>query len=173
MNPRDVLACFAWRTAAGGSTRRTTFQRDDALAVLEGRRPYHFLTRARGASKTTDLAAVALSVLLAADGRLRRYWLAADADQGALAVDCIAGFVARTEALAGRVEVQARRVLVPESGAVLEVSAGRRSGRWGLTPHWLFCDEMANWADGGGGSPAVGGGVVGGWRSVRMRGWWC
>jgi|SRR6516162_3849233 hypothetical protein len=99
------------------------FQLADVLAVLEGARPCHYLTRSRGGSKTSDLAACALVVLLAAAGRLRCYWLAADADQGALAVDCIGGFVARTGTLRGLVEVRARRVLVPASGASLEVVA--------------------------------------------------
>ena len=36
------------------------FQFEDAKAILEGREPpYHFLTRARGGSKTTDLAGCA------------------------------------------------------------------------------------------------------------------
>jgi hypothetical protein len=124
------------------------WQLDDALAVLDGERPYNFLTRSRGSSKTTDLAAVVLAALLTAEGRLRSYWLAADADQGALAIDCIAGFVARTEALAGRVDVQARRVVVPETGALLEVLPADAPGAWGLTPHWVFVDELANWSDG-------------------------
>jgi hypothetical protein len=123
------------------------FQTDDALAVLEGDRPYHFLTRARGSSKTTDLAAVALAVLLASEGRTRAYWLAADADQGRLAIDCVAGFVARTEALQGRIEVQARRVAVPETGAALEVLPADAPGAWGLNPHFVFVDELANWSD--------------------------
>lgn len=125
-----------------------SFQRDDAVAVLEGSAPYNYLTRARGSSKTTDLAAVALSVLVAADRRLRAYWLAADADQGRLAVDAIAGFVSRTPAMVGRVEVQSRRVVVPASDASLEVLPADAPSAWGLNPHWLFADELANWADG-------------------------
>ncbi|MDQ6776022.1 MAG: hypothetical protein M3071_07340 [Actinomycetota bacterium] len=119
-----------------------------SLAVLGGAEPYSFMTRSRGSSKTTDLEAVALSTVMAADGRLRAYWLAADADQGRLAIDGIAGFVARTPALAGRVDIQARRVVVPESGAVLEVLPADAAGTWGLNPHWIFVDELANWNDG-------------------------
>jgi hypothetical protein len=94
------------------------------------------------------LSAVALSVLLAAEERLRCYWLAADSDQGALAIDCVAGFVARTEALRDRVDVQARKIVVPDSGAILEVLAADAPGAWGLNPHWIFTDELANWSDG-------------------------
>jgi hypothetical protein len=128
-------------------TAATDWQKADALAVLEGARPYSFLTRARGGSKTTDLSAVMLSVLLASEERLRCFWLAADGRQGELAVDCIAGFVARTPALEGRVEVQARKVIVPATGASLEIMPADAAGAWGLTPHWLFVDEIANWTD--------------------------
>lgn len=147
MKPRDVLAMLRLEDGRRWIDAAHAFQRDDALAVLEGEQPYHFLTRSRGSSKTTDLGAVALSALVATGERARAYWLAADADQGALAIDVIAGYVARTPALSQRVEVQARRVLVPDSGAELTVLPADAAGTWGLTPHWVFCDELANWAD--------------------------
>ena len=148
MIARDVLGGLRLEDGRKWVDAAHEFQTEDALAVLEGEQPYSFLTRSRGSSKTTDLAAVALAALLAAEGRMRCYWLAADADQGALAVDCIAGFVARTAALDGRVEVQARRVVVRDSGALLEVLPADAPGAWGLTPHWVFTDELANWSDG-------------------------
>ncbi len=148
MIARDVLGGLRLEDGRKWVDAAHEFQTEDALAVLEGEQPYSFLTRSRGSSKTTDLAAVALAALLAAEGRMRCYWLAADADQGALAVDCIAGFVARTPALDGRVEVQARRVVVRDSGALLEVLPADAPGAWGLTPHWVFTDELANWSDG-------------------------
>lgn len=148
MLPRDVLAMLPLEDGRRWIDTAHDFQRDDALAVLEGEEPYSFLTRSRGGSKTTDLAAVALSVLIAAKHRLRAYWLAADADQGRLAVDVIGGFVARSSALSDEVDVQARRVVVPASGSVLEVLPADAPSAWGLTPHWVFVDELANWNDG-------------------------
>ncbi|MDQ6807519.1 MAG: hypothetical protein M3065_21795 [Actinomycetota bacterium] len=148
MRPLDVLGALRLEDGRLWVDAAHPFQVEDVREVLEGPVPYSYLTRARGSSKTTDLAAVALSALMAADDRLRAYWLAADADQGRLAIDAIGGFVARTRALSGRVEVQARRVVVPASGAVLEVLPADAPGAWGLTPHWLFADELANWADG-------------------------
>jgi hypothetical protein len=138
MLARDVLAILPLEDGRRWIDAAHDFQRQDALAVLEGEAPYSFVTRARGASKTTDLAALLLSVLIAAEHRIRAYWLAADADQVRLALDVIAGFVSRTPSLAGRVDVQARRVLVPESGAVLEVLPADAPSAWGLTPHWLL-----------------------------------
>jgi hypothetical protein len=147
VRPRDVLRTLRLEDGRQWIDAAHDWQRDDALAVLEGDRPYHFLTRARGASKTTDQGGNALSALVAAEGRERLYWLAADADQGALAIDCIAGYVARTPGLDGRVDVQSRRVIAPESGAELTVLPADAAGTWGLTPHWVFCDELANWPD--------------------------
>jgi hypothetical protein len=148
VNARDVLAVLRLEDGRRWAEAAHAFQTEDALAVIEGACPYNFLTRSRGSSKTTDLAAVALASLLAAGDRMRGYWLASDSDQGRLAIYAVAGYVARTEFLAGRVEVQARRVVVPESGASLEVLPADAAGTWGLNPHWVFCDELANWNDG-------------------------
>ena len=115
--------------------------------MLEGEQPYKFLTRARGASKTTDLAAVALALLLDADDAARLYWVGADSDQGKLAIDAIAGYVARTPSLADHVEIQTRRVLAIKTGAALDVLAADSAGAWGLKPAAVFADELANWAD--------------------------
>lgn len=144
---RNVLASLRLEDGRRWIDAAAEFQLADALAVLEGRRPYHFLTRARGASKTTDLAAVALALLLSADDARRSYWLGADADQGTLALDSIAGFVARTPALASRVELQSRRVLAIDSAASLDVLAADAAGAWGLRPFAVFADELAQWAD--------------------------
>lgn len=135
MKPRHVLSQPRLESGELWIDAASDEQLEDALQALEGDRPYGYQTRARGGSKTTDLAGCALAVLLATDERLRAYWLAADQDQGRLAIDVIAGFVARTPPLAERVEIQSRRVLVRPSGATLEVLAAEAPSAWGLTPH--------------------------------------
>ena len=147
MKPRDWLGLLKLEDGRSWVTAATDWQRVDALAVLEGKRPYGFYTRSRGGSKTTDLSACMLSVLLASEDRLRCFWLAADGRQGELAIDCIAGFVTRTDGLADRVQLQARKVVVPSTGASLEIMPADAAGAWGLTPHWLFVDEIGNWQD--------------------------
>lgn len=125
------------------------FQLADARAVLDAEgEPYHFLTRARGCSKTTDLAAVAVALLLTAPDRARLYWLAADREQGQLAVDAIAGFAQRTPAIGARLEIGSRKITARDNGATLEVLPADAPSAWGLNPFALFVDELANWTDG-------------------------
>lgn len=147
MNARDLLGVLVLEDGRRWIDAAHPFQREDAFAVLAGEPPYNFLTRARGASKTTDLAAVALALLLTASSASRLYWLAADSDQGALAIDSIAGFVARTPQLQARVDVQARRVIAPATGASLQVLAADAPGAYGLRPSAVFVDELAQWSD--------------------------
>lgn len=119
----------------------------DARAVLDADGPpYHFLTRARGYSKTSDLAGIAIAAMLAqlpAGSRL--YGLAADRDQGRLLVDSIAGFKARTPALGAALQVDQYKA-VAANGSVLEVLAADVAGAYGLRPAFLIVDEIAQWA---------------------------
>lgn len=144
---RDVLAELVIEDGQRWIDAAVDFQLEDALAVLEGDVPYNFLTRARGSSKTTDLAAVALALLLTTTNDRRLYWLAADADQGGLAIDSIAGFATRTPALGSRLEIQTRRVVVTETGARLDILPADAASAWGIRPAVVFADELANWGD--------------------------
>jgi hypothetical protein len=90
------------------------FQWADARAIFSDVSPlWHFLTRPRGGSKSTDLAAVLLVWLIcvAMSGE-RGYIAAADKDQSKFAVlDALAGFVQRTPVLHDHVTVQADRII--------------------------------------------------------------
>lgn len=145
--PRDVLSRLMLEDGRAWIDAAEPFQLADALAVLEGDRPYNFLTRARGASKTTDLAAVALSMLLALDSADRLYWIGADSEQGSLALDAIAGFASRSDWIGSRIEIQNRRVVAASTGASLDVLAADAAGAWGLRPRAVFVDELAQWPD--------------------------
>jgi hypothetical protein len=119
----------------------------DARAVLDpAGAPYSYLTRARGYSKTTDLAGI---VIAAMHEQLppgsRAYGLASDRDQGRLLTDAIAGFVARTPDLRGAMTVDAYAATTG-SGTRLEVLAADVAGSWGLLPAFLIVDELSQWA---------------------------
>ena len=43
--------------------------------------------------------------------------------------------------------MQATRVTALRTGVSLEILAADAASAWGLRPHWLVCDELANWAD--------------------------
>lgn len=112
----------------------TVWQWADAREVLEpepGEPRQHFLTRPRGGSKTTDLAAIVIAALVEQlPPAARAYWVAADRDQGRLGVDALSGLVARTPGLAGQIAVDTWRASA-RSGASIEVLAAdarRRSG---------------------------------------------
>jgi phage terminase large subunit-like protein len=127
----------------------TDVQRADALAVLDAQSatPYHWLGRARGWSKTSDLAAVALEVLLAqAPPGARLYGFGADRDQAGLLVDALSGFVYRGgPALQELLLVQASKIVVRATGASLEAMAADEASAWGLRPFFVVCDELPMW----------------------------
>jgi phage terminase large subunit-like protein len=147
MQPRDVLGLLRIEDGRSWLDAAYPFQREDALAVLEGERPYSFLTRARGASKTCDLAAVALALLLTAERRERAYWLAADQEQGRLAVDAVVGYCDRTPTLRDALTVTASAVEAKATGARLDVLAADAASSWGLRPAAVFVDELTMWQD--------------------------
>ncbi len=68
-------------------------------------------------------------------------------DQGTLAIDSIGGYVARSPLLRGVVEIQARKVLCPATGASLEILAADAASSWGIRPALVVCDELAAWSD--------------------------
>lgn len=126
------------------------FQRADARAILdespEAER-FHFLTRPRGASKTTDLGGIVLCALLDQAPRLAKlYALASDRDQGRLLLDSIEGFVERTEGLGAEVRTDKFTVTATRSNAQIQVLAADEAGSWGLRPWFVVIDEIAQWA---------------------------
>ena len=127
----------------------TGVQREDAAAILDAdlEQRYHWLGRARGYSKTVDLAAVALEILLTQAGTgSRSYGFAADKDQAALLIDALAGFVRRSGPVLGDlVEPQAWQVVVKKTGASLVAMAADEASAWGLRPFFVVADELPMW----------------------------
>jgi hypothetical protein len=121
-----------------------------AATRVPARRPrplQRMRSRSDGSSKTTDLAAVALALLLTAPDRSRFYWGTSDVDQAGLALDAIGGFCSRSDDLASAVELQARRVVARSTGSTLEALPAESSSAFGLLPAGQFLDELASWSD--------------------------
>jgi phage terminase large subunit-like protein len=129
----EVASDFQWRLA------RAFFDEDGPR--------FHFETRPRGGSKTTDGAALVTVALDELPHGARCYAAAADRDQAALLLDAIRGFVARTPALADVLDVSAWRVSSKRSGASLEVLAADSASAYGLLPHIVVVDELSVWPD--------------------------
>lgn len=150
---RDALTFLASLVLEDGrlwGDAATERQWKDARALLNpaGRRPYHFLTRARGWSKTTDLAGCTVAAMLTqAPAGADLYAAASDRDQSALMRRAIEGFVARTPGLADRLRVDRWAVTAVERGAQLTMLAADAPGAYGLRPWWLVVDELAQWPD--------------------------
>jgi phage terminase large subunit-like protein len=124
------------------------FQREDAAAIFDasGAR-WHFETRPRGGSKSTDAAGVALVWLATeAPAGARGYIVAVDSDQAGLLVDAAAGLTDRTPALQSALNVQALKI-AGRSGASVEVLSADGASAFGLRPHLVVIEEFAQWPE--------------------------
>lgn len=149
MRAIDLMASLVLEDGERWGDVAEEFQWSDARAVLGAEAPpYHFLTRSRGASKTGDLAGMAIAAMLTdlAPGS-RLYCLAADRDQGALFIDSIASYASRTPELSGALDIGAFRVTATASGSTLEILAADAPSAWGLRPAFVVVDELAHWSD--------------------------
>lgn len=123
------------------------WQWEDARAILDQTGPRrHFLTRPRGGSKTSDLGAVSIAMLLDQAPRASRsYGFAADKDQAGLLLDSVSGFLERTSEIRGALKVDAWRVMNGRTGATFEIMASDDASAWGLRPFCLIVDEFGYW----------------------------
>jgi phage terminase large subunit-like protein len=127
----------------------TPWQWDDARAVLTpGAGPTKvFLTRPRGASKTADLGAMVLVAMLCQlPAHARCYGFANDAEQVALMLESIDGFLRNTPGLRTEAKVVGNTVIC-RNGSTYVAKAAEDAGTWGLRPHFVTVDELAQWPD--------------------------
>jgi phage terminase large subunit-like protein len=145
----DVLGGLILENGSRWGEAAQAWQWSDARAVLEPGPDdprSHFLTRPRGASKTTDLAGVATAALLTQLApAARAYAVASDADQARLLIDAMTGFARRTPGIGGALQVDRWRVTATRTGASLEVLPADGPSAWGLLPAFAIVDEIAQW----------------------------
>lgn len=125
------------------------FQREDAEAIFTNSGPrWHYLTRARGGSKSTDLAGIALAWLAAtAVPGERGYVIASDTAQAALLLDAAAGLAGRTDELRQLIQVGNFKLTSTRTGASVSVLASDGASAFGLRPSLMILDEFAQWND--------------------------
>lgn len=149
----DPLALIAGLVLDDEGTRwgdiAEDFQRADAEAILTGTGAddarLHFLTRPRGGSKTTDLAAVALVTLITqAPRRSTSHAYARDLDQAALLLDAMRALAERS-GLGSLLDIQSTVVTVKATGARLRVEPADAASAYGRIPFLVICDELAQW----------------------------
>jgi hypothetical protein len=101
-----VLAGLVLEDGRRWGEAAASWQWADARAVREGLKRFAYLTRPRGASKTTDLAGIAIAALVELlPPASRSYAAAADRDQARLLVDAMDGLVSRTPEIRGALKV--------------------------------------------------------------------
>ena len=116
----------------------------EAILSLDGPRR-HWIGRAKGYSKTRDVAGISVVVLLTqmASGE-KGYVAASDADQAGLLRQSVAAFRANTPGLEADITVESRRIIAPRYGSELVILPADSAGSHGLRPKWLVVDELAN-----------------------------
>lgn len=124
----ELLAALPLEDGSAWGERAERFQLDDARAVLtiEGPRRHYFL-RGRGMSKTTDVAAIVLVLLLTeAPSGSTSHVYAADEEQAELTLTAMRGLISRA-GLSSQLRVSASRVANTATGAIVtvETSDGR------------------------------------------------
>lgn len=145
----EVLASLVLEDGRRWGEAAEPWQWADAGAVLDLSGPrFHYQTRPRGASKTTDAGAVVTAALLEQLPPVSESLAyAADRDQAALIVTSIGGFVRRTPGLSQLLKVDNYRVTNKRTGAWLSVEAADDASAWGKRPHLVLVDEWAQWME--------------------------
>ena len=146
MSALEVLSALVLEDGSRWGSVAEPWQVEDAKAILDMTGPRrHFLTRPRGASKTSDLGGIAIALMLEAPPSSRSYAFGADRDQAGLLMDSITGLLGRTSEVRGALKADQWKLLNPKTDATLTIMASDESSAWGLRPHFVIVDELANW----------------------------
>jgi hypothetical protein len=151
LDPLALMGGLVLDTGTTWAARALDFQQDDAAAILtdpEATPPtprMHFVTRPRGGSKTTDLAAICLAVLLTqAPSHSTSHAYARDKDQAALLLSALTALAHRS-GLAGLLDLTTWGATVKTTGARLVVESADAASAYGHLPYFVVVDEVAQW----------------------------
>ncbi|MGO1837443.1 terminase large subunit domain-containing protein [Agrococcus casei] len=142
----ELLAALPLEDGTRWGKHAEAFQLTDACAVLDSHGPRrHYLLRGRGMSKTTDVAAIVLVLLLTeAPAGSNSHVYAADEEQAELTLDAMRGFVDRAQ-LGAQLRVSASNVTNTTTGATVTVETSDGASAFGKRPWLQVVDELAVW----------------------------
>ncbi len=104
-----------------------------------------WLERARGHSKTSDLAVMVTWSLLISRRPLRGVVAAGDVDQASLLRDAIERLVTLNPWLASFVSVKAAKLVNPQTGSECSIITSDAPSSYGLLPDFVVADEIVHW----------------------------
>ncbi len=112
------------------------------------------LERARGHSKTSDIAVVVVTAIAFAPRILKGYAAAADRDQARLLRDAVLRLLQLNPLLAKFVEVQSNVIVNigdrhPGKGSMLYIISNDVGSSYGILPDLIICDELTHWGSNG------------------------
>lgn len=122
--------------------------RSDTEAIM-----WSYLERARGHSKTTDIAVMCVWALAFATRPIRGYAFAADKDQSRLLKDAIATIIRLNPWLSEILDINAHSISNganghPAEGAELIIAASDVGSSYGILPDLIVADELTHWEEG-------------------------
>lgn len=126
---------------------------DPCLKYLSGHttvKPYYrrfFIQRARGHSKTMDMATSLTWLLHASTKPVLGYAFAEDKDQAKLLRDAIKSLVDANRWLEETLDYKRSEVASKSNGSVLKIMSRDTASSWGITPNFVVCDEFTHWAN--------------------------
>lgn len=149
MTALDVVFSLVLENDETWGEAAADFQIADADAIFGEGALWHYLTRPRGGSKTTDTAAFCLGWLAADAKPLQNGYVVATSEEQATELTSAAhGFVARTPVLADYIGVEST-TLYAANGATVKVltSDGSSAFGKGRDTGLIILDEFAQWPE--------------------------
>ncbi len=104
-----------------------------------------YFQRARGHSKTSDIACNLTWLLFAAENAIRGIAGAEDRDQAKLIRDAMMHIASDNAWLKEVLEYKTYEIVNKDTGASMQIVSSDVASSWGATPDFVVCDEFTHW----------------------------
>ena len=147
LDPMGLMGALVLESGDLWGDRAAPWQLETAEWAFESdSRPNRWDSRPRGASKSSDSAAILLVAMLTTmPVGSRSYVVAVDAAQAQLVLQAAMGWAARTPAIHGQFQFDANKITCKATQSVLEVLPADSASAWGLKPTFVVADEICQW----------------------------